>query len=370
MPAMGKRDLKVGLFVLAGLFLAVVVVFLLGNERRLFDQSVTFKTSFHDVQGLKPGAPVRMGGIDIGQVSDVGYSKKDPKDTTIYVKFWVSTMEASRVKADSKATISTKGLLGDKMIEITMGESAAVAEPGSELEGAQGPDMMGKINGAADKAEEMMDNISKAAKPLADEKLHKDIQGSVASMNTILGEVAHGQGYPNRLLTDKNEADRISRTLDNLEKTTHEAELTLQQVRGVVARVQQGPGFAHDVIYGDGPKGLAEFSNAANEVALTLKGVREGDGIAHDMLYGGKGGSQDALKNVTAMTADLRAIVADLRAGKGTIGGLLVDPSVYEDVKVVLGNVQRNDVLRSLVRYSINQDEKKTEVKVAGPGPQ
>ena len=45
-----------------------------------------------------------------------------------------------------------------------------------------------------------------------------------------------------------------------------------------------------------------------------------------------------------------------------------VDPSVYEDMKVVLGNVERNDVLRALVRYSIKQDEKKPGVQVGETG--
>jgi phospholipid/cholesterol/gamma-HCH transport system substrate-binding protein len=67
---------------------------------------------------------------------------------------------------------------------------------------------------------------------------------------------------------------------------------------------------------------------------------------------------------VTAMTGDLRTIVANVKAGKGTVGALLVDPSIYEDLKVVLGNVERNDVLRALVRYSIKQDEKKPNVEV------
>ena len=57
------------------------------------------------------------------------------------------------------------------------------------------------------------------------------------------------------------------------------------------------------------------------------------------------------------MSDDLRQIVADLRAGKGTLGALLVDPSVYEDLKMVLGNVERNKALRALVRYSIRRDE-------------
>ena len=78
----------------------------------------------------------------------------------------------------------------------------------------------------------------------------------------------------------------------------------------------------------------------------------------------GKGNGTEALANVTAMTGDLRVIVAGLRQGKGTVGALLVDPSVYEDMKLVLGNVERNDVLRALVRYSIKQDEKKPAVTV------
>ena len=73
--------------------------------------------------------------------------------------------------------------------------------------------------------------------------------------------------------------------------------------------------------------------------------------------------------NINAMSRDLRHIVADVRAGKGTVGALLVDPSVYEDIKMVLGNVDRNKTLRALVRYSIKQDEKAPRVDVADPKP-
>jgi hypothetical protein len=63
------------------------------------------------------------------------------------------------------------------------------------------------------------------------------------------------------------------------------------------------------------------------------------------------------MKNLNAASDDIRQITANLRAGKGTIGALLVDPSVYEDLKMVLGNVERNKALRALVRYSIRRDE-------------
>jgi phospholipid/cholesterol/gamma-HCH transport system substrate-binding protein len=358
------RDIKVGLFVLAGLLLSGLVIFLIGDERRLFASSVEFHTKFNDVQGLKSGAPIRMGGIDIGHASFVGYGK-DPRDTTIYVTLDVVKEEAGRLRTDCKAKIITKGLLGDKMIEITKGESAESVPPGGQITGEEPEDVMVRVNEMADKASGVIDNVKRATDGFADPQLHKDLKGSVASLNVVLSEVAHGDGYPNKFLTDKAEAERISRTLANLDQATAELTHTLRETRGIVSRVKAGPGFAHDVVYGDGPKKeIQQFGHAAEEVALTLKGVRDSDSLAHDMLYGGNGDGADAMRNVTAMTADLRSIVADMKAGKGTIGALLVDPSVYEDLKVVLGNVQRNDVLRALVRYSIKQDEKKPAVDV------
>jgi phospholipid/cholesterol/gamma-HCH transport system substrate-binding protein len=65
----------------------------------------------------------------------------------------------------------------------------------------------------------------------------------------------------------------------------------------------------------------------------------------------------------------LKNIVADMKSGKGTLGALLVDPSVYEDLKVVLGNVERNKALRALVRYSIRRDGSQPGIEVRDPTP-
>jgi phospholipid/cholesterol/gamma-HCH transport system substrate-binding protein len=362
-----RRNATVGIFVLAGIFLGGLVIFLIGDERRLFAPEKTFKSSFADVSGLKPGAPVRMGGIDIGHVTDVGYDVKSPKDTTIYVKFEVVTSESGRIRKDSKVRISTKGLLGDKVIEVTRGsETAESMPPNSYIESEVAPDMFSNVSDVAEQAKQVMGNLNRATEPLGNEQLHKDIREAVAALNAILQSIAHGNGYAHKLLSDDKEAERISHILDNVDKATNELNLTLHDTRNVIARVQYGPGFTHEVIYGDGPKEqIQQFGNAAQELALTLQGVRTNESLAHDLLYGGKGDTAQALANINAVTGDFRAIVADIRAGKGTIGGLLVDPSIYEDVKTVLGNVQRNDVLRALVRFSIKQDEKKPEVEVA-----
>jgi phospholipid/cholesterol/gamma-HCH transport system substrate-binding protein len=360
-----SKDLVVGLFVLAGIAFTVLVVFLLGDEKRLFETQITLETSFADVQGLKPGAPVRMGGIDIGTVEQVGYAE-NVDDTNIYVRMSIVRSEARRIRTDSKARVQTRGLLGDKMIEITLGKDGGPIEDGAHLPSEVPKDMFTRVDEIAKKADDVMADVQKVSSELANEELHEDIRGTADSLNKIAKQVADGQGYAGRLIHDPAEAERISRAVEGFERTTNELSLTLRQTRAIVARIEQGPGFAHDVIYGDGPsKAIAQFGFAAEELGTTLKGVREGDGLAKTVLYGGDGGhGKNTLENLDHMTADLRDIVANMKAGKGTVGALLVDPSVYEDVKTVLGNVQRNDVLRALVRYSINQDEKKPSVSV------
>jgi phospholipid/cholesterol/gamma-HCH transport system substrate-binding protein len=111
------------------------------------------------------------------------------------------------------------------------------------------------------------------------------------------------------------------------------------------------------LIYGEGSaKSVAQIGSAADELAIALKGIREGKGLARAFMYG-DGDSQQAVAQVTQILTDIHAIVANVREGKGTLGALLTDPSVYEDLKVLLGNVERNKSLRALVRYSIEQDE-------------
>lgn len=364
-----SRESRVGAFVLAGLIVAGLVVFMIGDERRLFDRKEPYRVAFADVQGLKPGAPVRLGGIDIGTVSGVGHGK-DPSDDRLFVQLDIVRSEAGRIREDTVARIGNKGLLGDKMIELVGGAPGRPSlAPGSEIKGEDPQDfssVVAQVGPMAKHAEEILSNLEITSKAIADEKTRDDLKSSAHSVSIILREVAEGQGYAHRLLADKDEAERMSRAVAGLESAANELRLTIAEARRVVAGVNSGPGLAHDVVYGkDGREALAQATRMASELADAMKGVREGDGLAHDVVYGGSEQAKALSSDLGAITSDLREILDGVKAGKGTIGGLLVDPSVYEDMKRVLGNVERNDVLRALVRYSIREDEKKPEPKVA-----
>jgi phospholipid/cholesterol/gamma-HCH transport system substrate-binding protein len=369
-----SREYKVGAFVLSGMVALGGVIFMIGEERQLFAKKLEYKTSFTDVQGLGAGSPVRMGGVDIGRVTKVGYAAES-SDRKIHVTIAVLSDQWQRIKQDSVASIEGKGLLGDKMLVVSIGSAEKGSlPPGGHIGSREAEDlttMMSKFASLPGKAEKVIGNLEKVTESLSDDTLHKDLRGAASSLNAVLGSVSRQEGYVGRVLSDPKEAERISELVNSLARLTGELEHTVAGVNQVVGRVRTGPGLAHEVIYGDeSSKAIAQFGGAADEVRLTLKGIRDGNGVARSVIYGDDQ-SQAVMQNLNAMSEDLRKIVADVRAGKGTLGALLVDPSVYEDLKVVLGNVERNKALRALVRYSIRRDETSGTVhdNVAAPAP-
>lgn len=362
---MAARDIKVGIFVFLSLLLTGVVVFLIGDEAQLFARRDDLQVAFKDVQGLTRGSPVRMGGVDIGRVVSLGYGPES-EDNTIYVRMSVVSSEARRIRKDSVARVEGKGLLGDKMIVITVGsQEAPPLQEGEFVRSEESQDlleMVGSLKTTMSGVERVVENLEKATHVLAEEELHKDVKEAVQNLSGILRHVNEGEGYVGRLLRDPEEARRLSATIDNLRGSAAELEKLLASSRAVMDRVRTGPGFVHEVIYGQsGEKALAQVGGAAEELSLALKGIREGDSFAHSMLYDAE--SRALVDNLNQASEDFRLIVKDLREGKGTLGAFLSDPSVYEDLKVLLGNVGRNRSLRALVRYSIKKDEEAGRVE-------
>lgn len=368
-----SREFKVGAFTLAGLVVVGAVVFMIGEERKLFESKARYHAQFAEVQGLRRGSPVRMGGVDIGAVTEVAYGDS-ASDRQIHVKLDVVRAESRRIRRDSVATIEGKGLLGDKMIVVTVGnEKLPPIEPGGVIPSKEGDDMaalMGKLGTITGQVEKVVGNLEKTTNSLADQKLHENLRGSVESMNGILKSVDSGDGYVGKLIKSPEESQRLSQVMQNLENATAQLNKTTASINAILARVEHGPGLAHEVLYGEeSSKAVSQFGGAADELRLTLKGIREGNGLARGVLFGGDGDSQQVVANLNHVSGDLKQIVADVKAGKGTLGALLVDPSVYEDLKVVLGNVERNKALRALVRYSIRRDGAQPGVEVRDPAP-
>jgi phospholipid/cholesterol/gamma-HCH transport system substrate-binding protein len=359
-----NRQMKVGIFVLFGLALCGVAVFLIGDSRRLWEPKVTFRAAFRDVAGLKPGAPVRTGGLDVGSVTAVGHAD-NAGDTRIYVTLQITKAEAARVREDTTARVANKGLLGDKMIELTVSDGRAPQQDPSKLLRTEEPtDMFAAANDLAQRVQRVVERIEPLAQSLGDPKFADDIKGSTQDLHMIMDAIAKNDSVAHRLLFDAEEGRKFSQLMTNLNHVTYNLDGVLADTRDVTSHVKNGPGIAHALVY-DGEMSR-NASGVMAEFHQDMKAIREGNGLAHSLLYGDDK-SQHMMTNLNAITDDMRVIVSGVRQGKGTIGALLVDPSVYEDLKSAIGNVERNQVLRALVRYSIKADEQRPQVHTPNP---
>ena len=348
------RQLKVGLFVILGLTLTMAAVFLIGDTRGLWERKIRYRTAFQDVAGLKPGAPVRMGGLDIGGVTSVDHSS-NAGDARVFASLAISRKESARIRADTVARVVNKGLLGDKMIELTVGSPEASLQDPQQLIASEEPnDVFSVATKVAAATEQAIERIAPLAQALGDPKLAADIKGSLADLHSLLDATVHGDGTVHRLFFDHREADEFSQLLVRLDGASTRLDGTLADLQDFTTHVKEGPGLAHALVY-DGQVSK-DVAGTMTELHEDLRAIREGNGLAHALIYGDSS-SQHVASNLNAMSDDLRAIVGDVRRGKGTLGALLVDPTIYEDLKSVVGNVERNEVLRALVRYSIKADE-------------
>lgn len=360
-PARGI-ELKVGLFVVAALVVGSVLIFVVGNQRNIFRTKTPYYSVFHNVGGLRSGMPVRIAGVDVGTVGKVELKN----DGHILVVINIVDSYAPLVRRGGLATIGSKGMLGDKLLDISVGTGPPVP-PGGEITSSEPKDIFTTLQDTGTSAQEVLANLRTGTEALRDPQFGRDVAALTRNLEQVTRMLATGNGAVQRLMTDEQLAGRLDHTLTQLDVATTELARTSRSFRGIADEVRTGDGTAHELVYGDsGTRLVRNLADATSELAQLLRQVRTGDGLAHDVIYENE--ARELIANLTEASADLRAITADVRAGRGTLGGLLVDPSIYEDVKRLIGDLERNEILRALVRYSIRQDAPRRPAQVT-PAP-
>ena len=366
-----KTQLRVGLFVSAALVLIAVLAFVVGAQQNLFTRKTEFVAIFETVDGLRPGSVVMVAGVNVGSIDSVEFME----DGRIEVRFSVVDDAAALIRGRAGATagtfeegtsqvsIGSKGMLGDKLMQITVGLRALpLWDPEQPLPASTSGDLMTAASNAMAEVQGTAENLRLATDPFRDQVFSRDVARVAANVARITDMMADGNGAVQHLLTDEATAAELDATLGNLRATSDEFARTSRSIRRIAEEIERGDGTAHALIYGDeGRVALVNIGRATDEVATLLEAVRTGDGTAHDVIYGNAG--EELIANLTRASDDIAAITADVRAGRGTIGGLLQDPSIYEDIKRLVGDLERNEILRALVRYSVRRDEARRPVR-------
>lgn len=351
---------RAGLFVALGLALAGVVVFLIGKERNLFEKENVYTGAFENVDGLQLDSPVRLGGLQVGRVSSIAFAD-DLEDKRIIVKMEISKRFAERIREDSVARVTGRGVLGDKAIDISLGTPAkkALANGGEIPTGTSGD-----ISSLLKATGEMVDNAVKITRDLQSgvqaytgPEVRDDVVAIVKGTRGIVDEIQNGKGLLHTLVYDKKASDDVRALLARASDTAAKLDSAVDRVDGLLADVKSGQGSLHALIYDKQiAQSIVELGGAADEVAKLIHDAKTSkDGAVYQLVYGD---ARTVLGDLGKAAADVKAITQKIREGEGSLGGIINDPTVYEDLKEVLGNVKRNRVLRELVRLSISNEDK------------
>lgn len=357
----GKKrsyDLAIGIFVALGFLLLVAAVFLIGRQRRLFESNAMVETHFPNVAGLAVGADVMLAGVLVGNVSAIKFpmlTKDMPglaRDITVTMK--ISKRYIEWVREDSIARIDSKGLLGDKIINISIGSAELPAvQENAMLKSTPPVD----FNKALQQAQEILENVTETVadardifKGFAAEGGDAALAGSAKSLARIFKEIEGGGGVLHELIYDKKAGLNAKKTLAQIEELSAALKEIGKEIKG-------GQGLAHALIYDkQGQHAIANLNRGLESLSLLLSEIQKGEGVVHDLIYAKDNGN--FLRSLNAAARDIELITADVKSGKGSLGLLLKDPSLYNELYGLLGNLARNRLLKTVLRYGISHQDK------------
>jgi phospholipid/cholesterol/gamma-HCH transport system substrate-binding protein len=280
-------QLKVGVLVIVALCALVALIFLMtGSTGGFWSGHLQLRSFFENSAGLKVGAPVNLEGVTVGNVSAI-HIVPSREPTPVEVVMNVSKKYADGIRADSKTSLTTVGVLGDTVVNIESKFSkGAEVQNDAELPTTETPDIQDVIQ-ASQGTIEQLDTI-------------------LAKVNTIADSLTSGKGSIGLLINDP--------TL------YHKAVLTLNQLQALVDSISNGKGSIGKLVNDD------TLYNRANDAVGKLQSITTD-------LDNGKGTMGKLLKdptlydNLKDSTRQLNEMLTTINSGKGSIGMLYKDPA-------------------------------------------
>jgi phospholipid/cholesterol/gamma-HCH transport system substrate-binding protein len=303
-------ETRLGIFVALAIIAAVLILETIGGLQ-LFRPGYPLKADFNTVQDLKIGDRVKMGGVEVGRVEEIGL-------TNNRVRVTMKIYRDKPVKTDSTATVKFTGLLGQNFVEVTFGSPAAPqAEPGLVLKSGEQPDLsviMSKIDDVASGVQNLTRSftgfkVDELVGPLTDFiRANKDpLSATISNMNTISTQISQGHGTVGKLIYD-------------------------------------------DALYNSALSSISYFKEAASEVKITIADAHKAIDQANKFMEQANSGhgtiakllNDDTLYRETTETMrNTKEILEKINQGQGTVGKLITDQEFYRNAKLSLQKLDK-----------------------------
>ncbi len=364
-------QIRIGAFILAGLVVFFLIIYLLGAQARYFERKYDLVAEFTEVGGLIEGATVRLAGVQIGRVTAVVLPERP--GGKVRVTLTIGKRFADRIRKNSEARILTQGLLGDKLVEITIGSpDAPPLQPGETLLSQEPFELQHAVAAGAETIKQI-------------KELAVGLRTTVDRVNRIMAEIETGQGVLHALVYEEPESlRRLNAILTSTQQLLAKAETgdnaisvllspesgrsarsllaAMDAVSRSVEKAEASDGLLSALLYDPQYRAVADDLRV---VAHNFRDVSErlahGEGILGGLLQEQRDGSlEQATADFSVAMANLRAVTDRLKAGQGTLGALIEDPTVYENLVRFLEGARRSFLLRSLIRSTISGESATT----------
>ncbi len=333
-------ELRVGVFVFAGLIIVMVAIFyvtggsFLGPKYRVI-------TYLPEVDGLNTGAPVALDGVEVGNVQSISltpHPASREQSITLVLRIDKKYQDQIRINPSdpsmgSTASLVTQGLLGDRYVSITRGLSGNAVPPNGVIPGTEeaavkqmverGADLMENLGALTDDVRDVIKQVQKGkgtiGKLLNDPDMYNHLNSTAAKLDTVASNIQAGQGTLGKLVASDELYTRVNSTLGKADDIIG----AVRDQKGTIGKLVYDPS-AYDSI-----KGLA-----ANGDAL-LSDVRAGKGSL------GKLATDDTLySNLRDASANVRDATAKMNSNQGTMGKIFTDPALYDNMTGLTGDLR------------------------------
>lgn len=323
------KNLKVGVAVTIALGLLFLTVIFSGQLSEFFAREVKIYALFEDVQGIKPGAPVRFSGVKIGTVTSIDFESARKISVTMTIR----GDAVKYLKKDSRAMPMSIGLLGDKYVDLSSGTREAPGlAPGDTIAGKPRVDIQDlvqesrqsfhKFTTLVGRLEETLEKIEAGkgtvARLLSDPAIYRELKETSEGLSTLVERVEAGKGNLGRLFREDN-------LYADLEASVRDIKLfaaRLQTSEGSLSRIIEEPAFYERFL--QAAASLDDFTRKLSTSRGTLSRL-----IEDDSLYA----------NLDEASGNLNLLLARIEKGQGLAGQMFKEGELSKELKTTLAEL-------------------------------
>lgn len=283
-----KRTVIVGIFVFLGIAILVAGVLTLGGQQKKFVKAIHLRTVFDDIGGLQTGNNIWFSGVKIGTVRKINFYG----ESQVEVEMNVEKSVAEFIRKDSKATISSDGLIGNKIIVIYGGSTEVPAvEDGDRLEAVMPLD-----------TDKMMETL---------QVNNENLVEITSDLKVLTGKIANGEGIVGAVMTDSALADNFKSILVNLDRASANSNRIINDLNAFTSKLNQKGYLFND---------LVTDTTIVKDLQASMESLKQ------------------TAENSQKLTKELQVITDKLNSSENAMGMLLNDPEFAEYLKNTMQN--------------------------------